>query len=238
MPPEFPMSRLAATILILMLAAGLPSEALGYQFELIVVGNDSRAIHLRVGDRAPGDMTTNYTDGYEGLDGFIFCVLLRINCAGGSPSTGGAVTLVSANVPANQVGTGAPIAMSSNSTGAHLDSSHDGVSRCSAGDVYIGGFTRNLGGSVAGASLSVQAQPYLQNGAHTIPISEISWIAINGGGEPVSIASGTFNGSLQQIGFIPANTWVEACMRFTYANTQVPAAGTYTARATYTLALP
>jgi hypothetical protein len=37
---------------------------------------------------------------------------------------------------------------------------------------------------------------------------------------------------------IAANTWVENCHTFSYANTLVVAAGTYTGQVTYTLVLP
>lgn len=224
------MSRPIALVLVLLLAAALPPAAHGYQFNLEVGITDSRAIHLRVGDRAPQDLGTNYTDGYN----WFFCLLAPINCAGGSPTPGrnGARTVVTANVPANLVGTGTPIAMSSNSAGAHLQSSYDGTTRCLPGQVYIGGFSRKPGTSNA-ARLSVQAEPQLRNGSQSIPISEISWTTTGG-----HIASGTLSPAPQQIGTIPPNTWVEACMSFTYANTQVRPAGTYTARATYTLSLP
>ena len=211
-----------------LLACGLlPREALGYQVEMVTGGFDSRALHLRVGDRAPGDANRSYTDGYN------FLCLLFGYCSGGSPGSGGNINVVSATLTAGQVESGTAVPMTSNSTGSNLQSSYDGRGFCGAGQVYIGGFSRRPGAGSAPARLTVQANSNLSSGANTIPIGQISWTTGD-----AHVSGGTLSLSPVQIATIPENRWVEACMSFTYANSQVRPPGTYTARATFTLIQP
>lgn len=222
------MTRVHASLVMLFACGLCPRDVHAYEVPLQLGLFDSQAIHLRVGERAPGDTNTDYTDGY----GF-FCTI-GLACAGGSPSAGrgGLVNTVSVAVPANQVGNGSPVAMAGNGSAASRRSSYDGRSFCAAGEVYIGGFIRRPG-TASPAALTVQANQNLSNGSQTIPISEISWTTGDG-----NISGGTLSTAPSQIASFPVNRWVEACMSFTYANTEVRAGGTYVARATYTLAQP
>jgi len=43
---------------------------------------------------------------------------------------------------------------------------------------------------------------------------------------------------VQTVGTIAKNNWAESCWTFSYLNTTLPVAGTYTGRVTYTLTAP
>ncbi|WP_374601886.1 hypothetical protein [Arenimonas sp.] len=222
------MTRVLASLAMLVTCSFFPQMAKGYEVALELGFVDSRAIHLRVGERARQDENTNYTDGYG-----IPCVFF-VRCSGGSPTAGrgGAVNTVSVTVPASQAGNGTALAMSGDSTASGRRSSYDGRSFCGAGEIYIGGFVRKPG-NASPAALTVQAVDDLRNGARTIPASQISWSTGD-----AHISGGTLGTTPVQIASFPANHWVEACMSFTYANSDVHPAGTYVTRATYTLAQP
>ena len=154
----------------------------------------------------------------------------------------GTVNVVSVTVPANQLGNGTAQAMTSNST----------QSRSLQGDNYLtcpdpatqlligASYQRNNNGSPASATLRVSSPATLVNASgDTIPMSEISWtVSAPGSGQPNIIPAGTFNGGSQFLATIPANTYIENCHTFSFANTAVRAAGTYTARVTYTISSP
>ena len=72
----------------------------------------------------------------------------------------------------------------------------------------------------------------------TIPFSQISWTSTANGNSSADLAAGIFNGGSVTLATIAANTWVEDCFTFTYANASVVPSGTYTGRATYTISLP
>lgn len=222
------MIRMLASLAILVLCALAPQAAGSYEVPLELGFLDSQAIHLRVGERAPNDVNTNYTDGYG-----IVC-WVGVRCSGGSPSSGrgGTVNTVSVTVPASAVGNNTALPMTGNGTTSSRRSSYDGRSFCNAGEIYIGGFVRRPG-TAAPAALSVQADDNLRNGVRTIPVSQISWTTGD-----ANINGGTLGMAPLQIASFPINRWVEACMSFTYANSDVHPAGTYRTRATYTLAQP
>jgi hypothetical protein len=88
------------------------------------------------------------------------------------------------------------------------------------------------------ATLTVSSPANLVNGSEAIPFSQISWVMSGNGDTVIQFPNGSFTGGTQTLATLPANTWKEQCMTFTYANTVVPAAGTYTGRVTYTLSLP
>lgn len=231
------MFRPFALIAVILLAGAMPSVTHGYTLE--TAGGDTRGIHLRVGDRASQDIGRNYVDGYGDLFFIWYECNLPIfgwnNCMGGSPTAGrhGTRNTVSVDVPANQMGNGTPIAMSANSSGAHLASSYNGAPLCQPGEVYIGGFARKItGGGNGTARLTVQAEPFLQSGSNTIPIQEISWTTRG------QFNAGTLSPSSITLGTIPNNNWLEDCLSFTFANSEVRQAGTYRARATFTLSHP
>ena len=50
--------------------------------------------------------------------------------------------------------------------------------------------------------------------------------------------AGSFNGGTQTLATVPANRYIENCHTFSYANSAVRAAGTYTGQVTYTLTAP
>ena len=54
----------------------------------------------------------------------------------------------------------------------------------------------------------------------------------------VTFPAGTFTGGTQTLATLLRNTWAESCHSFVYGNDAIPAAGTYDARVTYTLATP
>lgn len=156
--------------------------------------------------------------------------------SGGTPQNNATVNTVSVTVPANQVGTGVAQAMTSNSTQAN--SFYDNFAVCNPpAQVYIGGWVRTSNGSGSG-TLSVTSPASLTSGTSTIAFSQISWTSTANGNTAPDIPAGTFNGGTQALRTIAANTWVENCHTFSYANTVVVAAGTYTGQVTYTLVLP
>jgi len=154
--------------------------------------------------------------------------------AGGTPGVNATVNTVSLAVPAASVGNGVAQAMTSNS--AVADSFYDGYAVCNPPtQVYIGGWSRDTTGA---ATLTVTSPANLTSGADTIPFSQISWTSTANGDATADIAAGTFNGGSVALASIATNTWVEDCMTFTYKNTAVAAAGTYTGTAVYTLSQP
>lgn len=175
----------------------------------------TRAIYLQVGN---GSFTGLYN-------------------SGGTPGNNTTVNLVSVTVPAAQVGNGASVAMTSNSSAAA--SFFDGFTFCTVpAQVYIGGFFR-LPGATGTASLTVNTPATLTTTGASIPFNKISWTSSglgDTGAQP--IPAGTFTGGTQTLASFPVNTWRESCHAFSYLNDQVVGSGTYTGRATYTLSAP
>ena len=161
---------------------------------------------------------------------------------GGTPGVNATVNVVSVTVPAAQVGTGAAQAMTTNSTAAN--SFWDNFAFCNPpAQLYVGGFYRvpSGAGAGAGATLTANVPPTLSNGSGgTISFSQISWTSSgnsDSGAQP--FPAGTFvGGSLQTIGTIARNQWAESCLTFSYANSAVVPAGTYTGTVVYTLSAP
>lgn len=180
----------------------------------ITITAGSRAIYLQVG-----------AGGYSGT-----------YLGGGTPGSNATINVVSVSVAAAAVGSGVAQSMTSNSTVAQ--SPIDGFIFCNPpSQVYLGAWSRpGSGGGVA--TLTVNSPASLSSGSDTIPFSQISWVMSGNGDTVFQFPNGTFTGGAQTLATFPANTWKEQCMSFSYANTVVPAAGTYTGRATYTLSLP
>jgi hypothetical protein len=156
--------------------------------------------------------------------------------SGGTPLNNAQVNVVSVTVPASAVGSGTAQAMTSDSTQAV--SFYDNFVVCNPpAQVYIGGWVRTPAGTGTGV-LSVTSPATLTSGTTTIPFSQISWTSTANGNTTPDIPAGAFNGGTQTLRNIAAGNWVENCHTFSYANTNVVAAGTYTGRVTYTLALP
>lgn len=151
------------------------------------------------------------------------------------------VNLVSATLTGAQLLSGTPQAMTSDST--QSASLYDGFTTCPtpASQVIIGAsYRRNNASSPASATLRVTSPANLTSAAgDTIPFSQISWtVSAPGSGVPNVIPAGTFNGATQTLTTIPANTYVENCHSFSYANSAVRAAGTYNGQVTYTMSSP
>lgn len=165
----------------------------------------------------------------------------------------GIVNRVSVNVPANQLGSGAPLPMTSDSTQSTSLHRRNGGVVCPnpTSQVLIGASYQrnNAGGGTApmSATLSVSSPPALVNAnGDTIPMSEVSW-TVSAPGDPGGpnttpnpgvIPAGAFSGSTQTLATIPANTYIQNCHTFSFANSAVRAAGTYNARVTYTVSSP
>ncbi|MBT9550764.1 MAG: hypothetical protein IV088_07955 [Hydrogenophaga sp.] len=154
----------------------------------------------------------------------------------------GTVNLVSANLTGAQLLSGTPQAMTSDST--QSASLYDGYNTCPtpASQVIIGASYRrsNANNGPASATLRVTSPANLVSAAgDTIPFSQISWtVSAPGSNVPNVIPAGTFNGATQTLATIPANTYIENCHSFTYANSAVRAAGTYNGQVTYTVSSP
>ena len=199
-----------AAFMVLGLIAFVPEV----QAYTITITSGTRAIYLQVG-----------AGGYVGTYN-----------AGGTPGNNATINVVSVTVPAASVGTGAAQAMTSNSTVSR--SPIDGFAFCNPpSQVYIGAWSRP-GSGTGVATLTVSTPASLTNGTSTIPFSPISWVMSGNGDTVFQFPNGTFSGGTQTLATFPANTWKEQCMTFTFANSAVRAAGTYTGRATYTLSLP
>jgi hypothetical protein len=206
------MPRIAAVLLALGL---LPAAAPAY---VVTISGGARSIFLQVGtgSMAGGNFSS-----------------------GGTPGNNATVNSVSVTVPAAALGTGAQ-PMTTNS--AVTNSPYDGFAFCPvtvpARSVYIGGFYRTPG-NAANANLTVTSPANLVSGANSLPFSTISWVSSGNSDPTPTIPSGTFaGGSTQTLLSVGRNTWFESCMAFSYANSAVFPAGTYTNRVTYTLTVP
>jgi hypothetical protein len=100
----------------------------------------------------------------------------------------------------------------------------------------------NSANGPSSAVLQVASPPNLTSpGGDTIPFSQISWTVSSVGSAdrtPAVIPPGTFNGSTQVLATVQANTLIENCHTFRYANTATRAAGTYTGQVVYTISTP
>jgi len=194
-----------------MAVSGIAETAHAY---VITITSGQRSLYLQIG-----------AGGYSGFYN-----------SGGTPGSNSTINVVSVTVPAASVGSGSAQAMTSNSSVGQ--SPIDGYTFCNPPtQVYIGAWSRPGAGSGV-ATLTVTSPANLISGGDTIPFSQIRWVMSGNGDAVFQFPNGTFTGGTQTLGTFPANTWKEQCMTFSYANTVVPAAGTYTGRATYTLSLP
>lgn len=154
----------------------------------------------------------------------------------------GTINLVQVTVPGAQVGNGVAQAMTSNSTQS-TSLYGDGYTTCPtpSTQVMVGAsYQRNNGSAPASATLRVTSPASLVSAAgDTIPFSQISWtVSAAGSSVPGVIPAGTFSGATQTLTTVPANTYIENCHSFRYANSALRAAGTYTGQVTYTLTSP
>ncbi len=152
------------------------------------------------------------------------------------------VNRVEVDVPVNALGNGNPLIMHSDST--QSSSPIDGYLTCPnpSAEVLIGASYRRRNGrdGPARATLRVSAPANLVNAAgETIPISEISWtVSASGSSSPNIIPAGQFAPGTQTLTTVRANTYIENCHTFTFANSAVRAAGIYSGQVTYTLSSP
>jgi hypothetical protein len=159
---------------------------------------------------------------------------------GGTPGNNTTVNTVSVTLATGSVGNKTAQAMTTNSTAAN--SFLDGYAFCTVpSQLYIGGFFRTAGATTAAATVTATVPAALTNTTgNTIPFSQIQWTTSgNGdtGAEPFT--AGTFvNGGVQTVGSMASNSWNESCWTFSYLNTVVPAAGTYTGAVLYTMSAP
>lgn len=202
-------SSLAAAACLLCLA----SSARAYT---VTINTGTKAAYLRIGD---GTMTGGFYN------------------AGGTPAANTTVNLVSVTVPAASVGNATAQTMTGS---GRLTSDWDGFAFCNTGQVYIAAFFRLPTTATQNATLRVNTPTTLTTTAgDTIPISQISWTSSgNGDTGAQPFPAGTFAGGTQTLATLLRNTWAESCHTFSYANSAIVAAGTYNARATYTLATP
>jgi hypothetical protein len=154
----------------------------------------------------------------------------------------GTINRVEVNLTGTQLLSGVPQAMTTNST--QSQSLYDGFTTCAnpASQIMIGASYRrsNNNNGPASATLSVTSPASLTTaGGDTIPFSQISWsVSAPGSPTPNVIPAGTFNGAQQTLATVAANTYIENCHSFSYANSTLPAAGTYDGRVTYTMTSP
>jgi hypothetical protein len=158
---------------------------------------------------------------------------------GTAGAANGTINTVSVSVPALSVGNGAAQAMTSNSNQAA--SPYDGYIVCNPpAQVYVGGSYRqpNATTGAASATLTVTTPASLTSGADTIPFSQISWTSTANGNPAADIPAGTFNGGTLTLANFGRNTFVENCFTYSYANSAIAPAGTFTGRASFTLTTP
>jgi hypothetical protein len=157
----------------------------------------------------------------------------------GSPGNNATINKVSATVAAASLGNGTAQAMTTDSTAAN--SFWDGFAFCNLPQqLYIGGFYRTTGTGTGTVSVIATVPTSLTDAAgDTLPFSQISWTSAgnqDAGAEP--FPGGSFSGASLNVGSIGQNQWAESCWTFSYKNSVVPAAGTYTGRVLYTLTAP
>jgi len=218
-------------------AAGALSLALlatgaAHAFTITLAGGPPKTVYLQIG-------VGTFTGTYCGP----LCTEIPpiVQFPGSAPGNNTTINKVSVSVPASAVGNGTAQAMSTDST--QSNSFFDGRAFCNAPtQLYIGGFYRTPGGSGAGTTATVTATvpvSLTDAAGDTLPFTQISWRSGgkgDAGGEP--FPAGSFTGTSQVVGSIANDQWAESCWTFSYANTLVPAAGTYTGRVLYTLSTP
>jgi hypothetical protein len=158
----------------------------------------------------------------------------------GSPGASNAqVNVVSVSVPAASVGNGTAQAMTSDST--QSTSPYDNYVVCNPpAQVYVGGSYRqpNATTGAASATLQVSTPATLTSGADSIAFSQIRWASTANGNAAADIPAGAFNGGTLFLANVARNVFLENCFSYSYINSAVVPAGTYSGRAVFTLAVP
>jgi len=191
-------------------------------FTVSILNGPPKTLYLQVG-----------VGGFTGI--FPYYIL------GGVPGNNTTVNTESVAVPAAAVGNGTAQAMTTVS--GVSASSYDGRAFCNVpAQLYIGGFYRTpgLGGGGSATVTATVPASLVDAAGDTLSFAQVSWTSGGGGdsgGEP--FPAGSFSaGAVQTVGTIAQNQWAESCWTFSYSNTTVPAAGTYTGRVLYTLTAP
>ena len=154
------------------------------------------------------------------------------------------VNRVTLTLPTTAVASGAAQVMNTiNATSStQAISPHDNYTVCApaSGQVYVGGYFRLPAASATTAVLQVTTPASLTSGANSIAFNQITWTSTSiGNAGAADIPAGSFvAGGTRVLRNFGANTFVENCLIFSYANTAPVAAGTYDGRATYTLTAP
>ena len=164
-------------------------------------------------------------------------LMVGVGTAGANNTT---VNTVSVAVPAASVGNGTALPMTSDSTQAN-SAWTDAYPVCNPpGQIYVGGSYRQPDSTTgaASATLQVNTPASLTSGADSIPFSQIRWTSTANGNATADIPGGSFNGGTVFLASFARNTFVENCFSYSYANTVVAPAGTFTGRAVFTLAVP
>ena len=218
-PHRAPRRRLVAAALLCFTL--LPCAQRAHGFTVAIAPASPKTIYLQVG-------VGTFTGFYD---------------AGGTPGNNTTVNKVTVSVAAAAVGNGTAQAMTTDSTAA--TSSYDGYAYCNVpSQLYIGGFYRTTSAGTGSVSVTATVPSALIDAAgDSLSFARISWTT--GGNGPLGDSSsqpfpaGTFTpGAVQVVGAIAQNHWAESCWTFSYGNTTVPAAGTYTGRVLYTLSAP
>jgi hypothetical protein len=159
---------------------------------------------------------------------------------GGTAQNNATINKETVAVAAAAVGNGTAQAMTTDSSQIH--SFYDNYVFCSVpAQLYIGGFYRTTGAGAGTANVTATVPVSLTDGAgDTIAFSQISWTSSgNGDGTNAQpFPAGSFTGTSVVVGSIAQNQWAESCWTFSYKNTVLPPAGTYTGRVIYTLTVP
>jgi hypothetical protein len=209
----------------------LLATSLGHAFTITLASGPPQTIYLQIG-------VGTFTGTYCGTPCSEIPPIAQ--SPGSAPGNNTTINKVSVSVPANAVGNGKAQAMTTDSTQA--TSFFDGRALCNAPtQLYIGGFYRRqgMGGGAAGTVTATVPVSLTDAAGDTIPFTQISWTSSgsgDAGSEP--FPAGSFTGTSLVVGTIARNQWAESCWTFSYANTLVPAAGTYTGRVLYTLSTP
>ncbi|WP_372656994.1 hypothetical protein [Hydrogenophaga sp.] len=161
---------------------------------------------------------------------------------GTAEGNNGTINRVEVNLTGAQLIAGTPQSMTTNSTQAQ--SLYDGFTTCPTPNTQImvgASYRRSNGGNgPASATLSVSSPASLvSTTGDSIPFTQISWtVAAPGSANPNVIPAGSFNGGSQTLASVAANTYIENCHSFEYANSSMQASGTYDGRVTYTMTSP
>lgn len=239
-----PLQRLGGTVLhnlrrrasgAVVCAAWLAATGSAGGFEVTIAPASPQTIYLQVG-------VGTFTGYYCGTDCNSYPPIPPNTPTApmGTPGNNTTVNTVSVSVAATAVGNRTAQTMTTNST--QSDSFYDGYAFCNApAQLYIGGFYRTTATGNGSINVTATVPTNLTDTAgDTLSFGTISWTSSGNddtGAEP--FPAGTFAaGTVQTIGAIAQNQWAESCWTFSYANTTVPAAGTYTGTVTYTATTP